>query len=94
MNSYGSEQKILFDYKTFDIRGGNPLSWSHDCTKIAFYYSEEILVINADGIGLKYLTNNQVFDYYPTWSLDGKHFFIREECQVGDCIGYICVMNA
>jgi Tol biopolymer transport system component len=65
-------------------QGGDYLSWSPDGKKIAFMHdpnlrrsplakvSPEIYVINADGTGLKRLTNNRVWDQAPVWSPDGK----------------------
>jgi len=93
MNADGSEQKILFNDEWSTLRS-NCISWSLDCTKIAFSYNDEIFVINIDGTGLKNLTSSQVHEYSPTWSLDGRQiFFIREERQRGDSIFNICVMN-
>jgi uncharacterized repeat protein (TIGR01451 family) len=49
--------------------------WSPDGTRLAFYSyvgdQAEIFVINADGSGLRRLTDNPAFDGYPTWSPDG-----------------------
>ena len=51
-------------------------AWSPDGTKLAFTRSRdgnaEIYVINADGSGLKRLTNSPGIDTSPTWSPDGK----------------------
>jgi Tol biopolymer transport system component len=84
-------------------QSGDYLSWSPDGKKIAFMHdpnlrrsppakvSPEIYVINADGTGLKRLTNNRVWDQAPLWSPDGKmiaFFTIRN----GD--DEIYVMNA
>jgi Tol biopolymer transport system component len=63
---------------------GDGASWSPDGRKIAFLddpnlrrsplakENPEIYVINADGTGLKRLTNNRVWDQVPLWSPDGK----------------------
>jgi Tol biopolymer transport system component len=65
-------------------QGGDYLSWSPDGKKIAFMHdpnlrrsplakvSPEIYVVNADGTGLKRLTNNRIWDQAPLWSPDGK----------------------
>ena len=53
------------------------LSWSPDGSRIAFSARTErepyeIYVVNADGSGLKQLTNNTFEDYWTCWSADGK----------------------
>jgi len=52
------------------------LAWSPDGQHIASSYNrdgnDEIYVINADGSGLKRLTNNPASDQYPAWSPDSK----------------------
>jgi TolB protein len=71
--------------------GGSWSSWSPDGRRIAFSGSGGIYVINADGTGLKRLTNNRVWDQAPLWSPDGKmiaFFSVRN----GD--DEIYVMNA
>jgi len=51
--------------------------WSADGTKIAFSSdgntdgNDDIYVINADGSGLRNVTNNPAFDADPAWSPDG-----------------------
>jgi Tol biopolymer transport system component len=49
--------------------------WSPDHTRIAFVSSrdgnEEIYAINADGTGLRRLTNSATYDLAPAWSPDG-----------------------
>jgi Tol biopolymer transport system component len=84
-------------------QGGDYLSWSPDGKKIAFMHdpnlrrsplakiSPQIYVVNADGTGLKRLTNNRVWDQAPLGSPDGKmiaFFSVRN----GD--DEIYVMNA
>jgi Tol biopolymer transport system component len=52
--------------------------WSPDGAKIAFsqqsasHWSYEIAVMNADGTGVHYLTNNLTDDEEPDWSPDGS----------------------
>lgn len=82
-------------------RGARP-SWSPDGSKIAFIadpaggrsvpakLSPEIYVINADGTGLKRLTNNRVWDDGPAWSPDGKMIAFLS---LRDGYGEIYVMN-
>src|SRR5919112_4947129 len=40
--------------------------------KIAFMSNYEIYVMNADGTGQTRLTNNDAYDYDPSWSPDGE----------------------
>jgi Tol biopolymer transport system component len=63
MNADGSAKHFL-------AHGEGP-SWSPDGTRIAFDRGE-IYAINADGTGLKRLTNNRVWDQVPVWSPDGR----------------------
>lgn len=51
----------------------------------------EIYVINFDGSGLARLTNNQVYDYSPRWSPDGKRIAFVSNRDGND---EIYVMNA
>src|SRR5437868_1722235 len=50
--------------------------YSPDGTKIAFSSNAdgnpEIYVMNADGSGIKQLTDNSAIDWNPSWSPDGK----------------------
>ena len=58
-------------------------SWSPDGKRIVFmsdrdghiknnFFAYEIYVMDNDGAGQQRLTNNDRFDAYPSWSLDGK----------------------
>jgi Tol biopolymer transport system component len=83
-------------------RGVEP-SWSPDGKTIAFLHdpaiqrpplakeNPEIYVINADGTGLRRLTNNRVWDEAPLWSPDGKLIAFLT-VRNGD--GEVYVMNA
>jgi len=61
------------------------LSWSPDGSKVAFSARTEkepyeIYTVNADGSGLKQITNDTTEDYWTFWSTDGKKiaFVMRE----------------
>lgn len=96
MNTDGSNRHELY----FPQVGGQP-AWSPDGTKIAIIKRRipgltddlEIAVVNADGSGLLFLTDNSVADMRPAWSPDGtKIAFFR-----GDAValkGDVWVMNA
>jgi len=52
-------------------------SWSPDGKRIAFRKiidngNSEVFVANADGSGIRNLTNNPAFDGWPAWSPDGS----------------------
>ncbi len=57
------------------IRDGGP-SWSPDGSRIAFHSSRtgggDIYVMNADGSGVRQLTDHPASDGSPSWSPDGK----------------------
>ena len=93
MNTDGS-QTINLTKKPGDYSsGGNPLSWSPDGTRIAFYMGkypqQQLYVINADGSNLTNLTNNpenQVYNLNVAWSPDSKRIaFYHSES--GDNLG-------
>jgi TolB protein len=84
MNADGSAKHRLAD--------GEDPSWSRDGTRIAFVrpirpttsshpanQNPEIYAINADGTGLKRLTNNRVWDQGPVWSPDGREIAFYSE---------------
>ena len=67
--------------------------------KIAFESYNEIYSVNADGAGLKQLTNNAAIDQLPSWSPDGtKVAFLSHRDNTIDSRGYatseLYVMNA
>lgn len=75
----GGERRITHSPNVFDA---DP-TWSPDGKNIAFRRVDwrrgddenelsEIYVMNADGRGLRRLTNNAVEDSFPAWSPDGK----------------------
>lgn len=80
-----------------DIPGSNP-NWSPDGERIVFVSStsgpsgSHIYLVDADGTGLKQLTNEAANDTSPLWSPDGKRiaFFSDRE----DATDYVFVMNA
>ena len=84
MNADGSKKTRL----TRDLNADHPL-WSPEGKKIAFEsiidtrvrdVNVEIRTINADGTGLRRLTNNHKADYLCGWSPDGsKILFVSNE---------------
>jgi TolB protein len=58
-------------------------AWSPDGTRIAFASdrsgNEDIYVMNADGSGLRMLTDHPADDVYPVWSLDGETLLFVSE---------------
>jgi hypothetical protein len=72
MNSDGSSQKRLGGSYTCDARNERP-AWSPTGQQIAFvHYTQYLNVINADGTGLRKLTNNDSsYEHSPAWSPDG-----------------------
>ena len=63
----------------FTLRYGRPgrnPSFSPDGSKLVFYSAssgnDEIYVMNADGTGLRNLTNHPARDIHPHWSPDGS----------------------
>jgi hypothetical protein len=95
MDPFGFGQKKLGD----GVVGWFP-DWSPDGTKIAFHklsspasVTNEIYVVNADGSGLKNISNDPALDYsVPSWSPDGtKIAFHRAP---NDESGEIHLMNA
>jgi TolB protein len=58
-------------------------AWSPDRTQIAFSAraagNSEIFVVNADGTGLRNLTNNPLLDSSPVFSPDGTHIVFARD---------------
>jgi dipeptidyl aminopeptidase/acylaminoacyl peptidase len=75
MNPDGSGQADRTPAGIVDVRG---LAWSPDGRRLAFSalhaqdLDPEIFVMNADGSGLRQVTNNHLPDTQPTWSPDGR----------------------
>jgi Tol biopolymer transport system component len=70
------------------------LAWSPDGAKLAFVRGDgdfEVFVMNADGSGVKNLTDNQkIQDDRPSWSPDGDSIAFVSE---GDDLGQIFAMR-
>ncbi len=79
----GIDGQNLFQLTHNDFREYD-LAWSPTSNQIAFYArtfgvnhpnesdDSEIYVINDDGSNFRQLTNNDMDDYHPVWSLDGR----------------------
>jgi TolB protein len=55
---------------------------------------EDVYVVNADGSGLRRLTDDPGADFDPSWSRDGRRIAYRHEGAGGDSTAEIYVMNA
>jgi len=55
---------------------------------------EDVYVVNADGSGLRRLTDDPGADFDPSWSPDGRRIAYRHEGGGGDATAEIYVMNA
>src|SRR6266536_3534413 len=55
---------------------------------------EDVYAVNADGSGLRRLTNDPGADFDPSWSPDGRRIAYRHEGRGGDSTAEIYVMNA
>lgn len=86
MNSDGSDQHQLTDVEAIDfepvsdfpewhlafVQAEHP-TWSPDNQQISFGFIEEIFVMNADGSGIRQVTDEQGSIVDPVWSPDGQH---------------------
>jgi Tol biopolymer transport system component len=79
MSANGRRPRRLVDSPFHDLNWGrsSDLAWSPDGRRIAFSQGgregKEIFVVNADGSGLRNLTENGgVHDVNPVWSPDGR----------------------
>lgn len=58
------------------LNGATTPSWSPDGTKLVFTGYDggwsDLFIVNADGTGLRRLTNDPYADLHPAWSPDGK----------------------
>lgn len=83
----GTRQRV---FTTHDFPTEN-LAWSPDGSRIAFALrskgGERVCVVNADGTGLKQLTDDRSTAGEPSWSPDGRQIAFTQE-------GEIYVMNA
>lgn len=74
MNVDGTKQNRLTDFWKLGLGAGNP-SWSPDGKRIVFRSGVkrvDVYVINADGSGLKKLTDDPRGVAMPAWSPDGQ----------------------
>ena len=55
---------------------------------------EDVYIVNADGSGLRRLTDSPGADFDPSWSPDGQRIAYRHEAEGGDATAEIYVMNA
>jgi Tol biopolymer transport system component len=55
---------------------------------------EDVYVVNADGSGLRRLTDDPNADFDPSWSPDGRRIAYRHESGGGDSTAEIYMMNA
>ncbi len=76
MDTDGNQQKAIHDIEGDPVVLG--LSWSPDGNKIAFFSEKkkdvdsDVYVVDADGKGLRNLTDRQGFDGWPTWHPSGQ----------------------
>jgi len=103
MNTDGTGLRQLTDNRATE---GDP-AWSPDGSQIAFvrnretsdnletFRSYDVFVMNADGTGVRQLTNNDHYEASPVWSPDGSRIAFASG-RYGNCI--LCVevfvMNA
>lgn len=85
------ERGILHDlFSNGDFPARAAAVWSPNHTQIAFVSGFEIYVINADGSGLRNISNHPEADWFPAWSPDGKqiafvsHRDLNQEIYVAD----------
>ena len=82
--SWSKDGKQIVFTSTRD--GANPSTFSHD--------DLEIYVMNADGGGIKRLTDNHVMDASPVWSPDGRQLaFVSRRDHPGTETSDLYVMN-
>ncbi|MEZ4457857.1 MAG: DPP IV N-terminal domain-containing protein [Gemmatimonadales bacterium] len=56
---------------------GHTAAWSPDGTRIAFWNAGDIWIMNADGTGVRALTEGQRYDLGIDWSPDGRWIVAR-----------------
>ncbi|MDB4875678.1 MAG: surface antigen [Gemmatimonadetes bacterium] len=81
---HGKDVLYLFDVRThketrrfaLDLEGATSPTWSPDGRQLAFSGNlggiTDLYIVNADGTGLRRLTNDKFGDLQPQWSPDGK----------------------
>ncbi|HJR07108.1 MAG TPA: M12 family metallo-peptidase [Pyrinomonadaceae bacterium] len=60
-----------------DLESGTP-AWSPDGQTLAFVRSRYVYLMNADGSGVRRLTNTHEFESFPAWSPDGSKLLVRK----------------
>lgn len=84
----GTGMRVLTDgTNTNDGAGQNAVSWSPDGTQIAYAWSGDIYVIDADGANARRLTTGPKGDYYPAWSPDGSRIAYWNGSSTGESGG-------
>jgi len=86
INSDGSNRTRISDIG-YVSWSSSEIQWSPDGTLVSFVSGkgnncDQIYVINADGSGLRQLTNNNSLKEYPTWSPDSKRLVFCDRDRV------------
>ncbi|HEV2801258.1 MAG TPA: S8 family serine peptidase, partial [Pyrinomonadaceae bacterium] len=100
MNADGSNQVNITN--NLNATGANNdyyPAWSSDGARLAFVFdggndprTDQIFVMNADGSGRTNISNNQAYEYNPSWSSDDSR--VTFQSGLDDGRGEIYVMNA
>lgn len=87
-----ADKTVTGGFQLMPTPSPTPTSQPSASGRIAFYSSEEIYVVNADGSSLSRLTDNADADRYPSWSPDGSKIAFASGRDDGNL--QIYVMNA